>query len=174
MMNEKMADGKITKACKIIIYDEYNNEIKADIDTDRLASMLVWKEESARRKKLKQANKFLTANFGEKIMIFQDILKKACKELTLEELKIFNYLIAICDFENWIHISQKDVATELSTQFQNVSRAIKGLSQKGYVEIIKKDRSNYYRINPEVAWKGSFDKWKNIIELKPSAPKSNK
>ncbi len=170
-MKENTVPERKNKSCKIIIYDEYNNEIKADIETDRLASMLVWKEETKRKKKLKQDNKYLTDLHGEKIMIFQDMLKRATKELTLEELKVFNYLIAICDFENWINISQKELATELSTQVSNISRAIKGISQKGYVEIIKKNNSNYYHINPEAAWKGTFENWKKVIELKPGTKK---
>lgn len=166
-MKENIIPDKKNKSCKILIYDEYNNEIKADIETDRLASMLVWKEEATRKKQLKQANKYLTQHYGEKVMIFQDVLKKASKELTSEELRILAYLMSVCDFENWIHLSQKEIGDEIEIQVPHISRAIGGLSKKGYVEIIKKNRSNYYRINPQVAWKGSFDNWKKVIQLRP-------
>lgn len=122
--------------------------ITREVSEDDLVKMLVWKDKTKRRKAIKLM-------YGEKIMIFQEILKKAVKELKGDELKVFNYMLGIMDFENWINISQKDMAMEIGMHKVNVSKAIKGLREKGYIEVIKKGRENYYRINPEMAWKGN-------------------
>ena len=46
-------------------------------------------------------------------------------ELGLEGIVVFNSLMARLDFENFIQVSQKDIANELSMQPSNVSRAMK-------------------------------------------------
>ena len=87
-------------------------------------------------------------------MIFQEMLKKAIKELTSDEYKVFGYMLSVMDFKNWIHISQREMAKEVGFDERRTRRAIKGLKDKGYIEVYKKGRENYYRINPEIAWKG--------------------
>jgi biotin operon repressor len=121
--------------------------ITREVSEEELVKMLTLKDTKKRRRAIKEF-------YGEKVMIFQEILKKAVKELKGDELKVFNYMLGVMDFENWINISQKDIAKEIGIHKVNVSKAIKGLKEKGYIEIIKKGRENYYRINPEVAWKG--------------------
>ena len=121
--------------------------VNKEVSEDEIVKMLVWKSTKKRRKTIK-------AIYGDKIMIFQDILKKAIRELKNDELKVFNYMLGIMDFENWISISQKEIAKEIGFDERRVRRAIKGLKDKGYIEIIKKGRENYYKINPQIAWKG--------------------
>lgn len=159
---------------EIVIFDNYTGEIKANTNSDSLSSMLIWKEQYKRNKQLKAYNKALTDYFGEKIMVFQEMLDKASEELGFEELRMLTCLIAKCDFENWIHISQKELADKFKTKTSSISRAIKHLSEKGYIQIIKKNGTNYYRINPELAWKGTFENWKKIIELNPKTGKKRK
>ena len=126
---------------------ETGEYISKEISEEELVAKLEWKDRSRHRKIIRQY-------YGEKIMIFQAILKKAVKELSNDELKVFNYMLGIMDFENWIHIPQKEIAEDIGLHKVNVSKAIKGLEKKGYIEVYKKGRSNYYRINPEIAWKG--------------------
>lgn len=167
-----MNQGK-KEAFKILLIDEYKNEIVADTDTASLSSMLVWKQEYKRQKQLKSTNKALTDYYGEKLMVFQDILKRASKELSSEELRVFNFMLAVCDFENWINLSQAEIGKEMEILPQNIYRAIKGLANKNYVEVIKKGRNNFYRINPEMAWKGSLDTWKKVVEIRRIDPKKS-
>lgn len=159
---------------KLVLFDEYTGDIKFDTDTNSLAGMLVWKQNYKKNKDLKSYNKFLTEYFGEKVMIFQEMLDKASEELGFEELRMLTCLIAKCDFENWINISQKELAEKFKTKTSSISRAIRKLSLKGYIQILKKNNTNYYRINPEVAWKGTFENWKKVIELKPRISKKDK
>ena len=136
----------------VIVKVEYLNVetgeyISKEISEEELIAKLEWKDRSRHRKIIKQF-------YGEKIMIFQAILKKAVKELSNDELKVLMYMLGIMDFENWIHIPQKELAKDIGFDLRRLQRALKGLKEKGYIEVYKKGRSNYYRINPEIAWKG--------------------
>jgi len=133
---------------RIIFFEETTGEIYAGVDLEQIAKMLVWKENRDRRKAIR-------AFYGDKIMIFQEMLKKAVKELRNDELKVFNYFLGVMDFENWINITQKEIAKDINFDLRRTQRAIKGLREKGYIQVIRKGRENYYRINPNVAWKGN-------------------
>jgi len=141
-MNEKNVIVKIE-----YVDVETGEYISKEIKEDELVAILDWKNKKRSRNIIKQF-------YGEKIMIFQAILKKAVKELSNDELKVFNYMLGIMDFENWIHIPQKDLARDIGFDLRRLQRALKGLKEKRYIEVYKKGRSNYYRINPEIAWKG--------------------
>jgi len=140
--------GKAVKNLKITYYDQDTGEILAETDPEELVKKLEWKE---KRKRSKAINEF----YGGKVMIFQDILKKAVKDLTEGELRVLNYMLGIMDFENWINIPQKQIAKEVGIHPVTISKITKRLAEKGYIEIYKKGRENYYRIRPEVAWKGT-------------------
>jgi len=140
--------GKAVKRLEITYYDKDTGEILASVDPEELVKKLEWKD---KRKRSKAINEF----YGGKVMIFQEILKKAPKELTEGELRVFNYMLGVMDFENWINIPQKQIAKEIGIHPVTVSKIVKQLAEKGYIEIYKKGRENYYRIRPEVAWKGT-------------------
>ncbi len=160
-MEEKKLSGS-----ELVIFDKYQDKILVHTDTDSLTSLLVYKNEQKRKYQIKKYNAILTSQYGEKLMIFQHILKKAAIELKSDELRILNYMFAVCEFENWIHISQADISKEMGIRVPHISKALKGLKDKGYLEVIKKSNTNYYRINPEVAWKGSMEEWHKVIEFK--------
>jgi len=150
-----MGDLKVVFRAEYIDVDtgEY---ITREVSEDELVKMLTWKDTKRRRKVIKE---FL----GDKIMIFQRVLGKARKELNGTELRVFLYMLEIMDFENWINIPQKEMAKELEISTRLVKSAIKGLREKGYIEVYKKGRENYYRINPEIAWKGDEKSHLKII-----------
>ena len=148
-MKVKVIDGKVN----IQVCDNTTGEV-IDISSniEDLAKMLVFKEVSKRTKQIRNQVKYY---YEGKIMIFQKMLGRARKELNGMELKVFLYFLEIMDFENWIHITQKEMAKDIGIAQRNVQLAIKGLKEKGYIEVIKKGHENYYRVNPELAWKGS-------------------
>ena len=100
------------------------------------------------------------------IMSSQEALELLAKdkELTGETLRVLLFLMAHLDFENWIQITQSEIAKNLSLQKQNVSRAIIALEKK---EIIlrgpKIGKSYAFRLNPDFGWKG---KVKNLDEFR--------
>ena len=65
-----------------------------------------------------------------------------------------DYLCGKLDFENFIHVSQKDIAAHLGVQRPRITEAINKLVERG---IIAKGPSvglaNSYRLNPTHGWK---------------------
>ena len=98
-------------------------------------------------------------------MTFQKSLEEIAKDpdLTGEHLRIFMYLCARLDFENWIQQSQKEIAEALGLQKQHVSRAIRMLTQKQIISVERKgsSTSKCYRLNPHYGWRG---KVRNLTE----------
>lgn len=88
----------------------------------------------------------------------QDTLKKVNAErraLGLEGIVVFNALMARLDFENYIQVSQADIASEVDMKRPNVNRAIKRLEELGFIrQGPKVGRSFTYQLHPELAWKG--------------------
>lgn len=77
------------------------------------------------------------------------------KELCGEPRRVLDYLMGQMDFENFIAIEQKTIASELQMHKVNVSQAIKKLVLKGIVEKGPKlGKSWSYRMNLFYAWKG--------------------
>lgn len=76
-------------------------------------------------------------------------------ELGLEGIVVFNALMARLDFENFIQVSQKEIADELDMRASNVSRAIKRLDGLGFIRRGPKvGRSHTLQLHPSLAWKG--------------------
>jgi predicted transcriptional regulator len=77
------------------------------------------------------------------------------------------YLFGRLDFENWIHVSQTEIAEILNMKRQQISRAIKLLEKKGILlRSPKIGRSYGYRLNPYYGWKDKSNKLQNArLEL---------
>ena len=104
------------------------------------------------------------------------------KVLGEEGFAVFCAVASRLDFENFIQISQVQLARELGMSAPNFSRAMKRLAA---LEIIVKGPkvgvSQTYRMNPSVGWKGSARNhfsalqeakkmgWK-VIENEPELP----
>ena len=77
------------------------------------------------------------------------------RELGLEGIVVFNALMARLDFENFIQVSQVDVAKELDMQPSNISRALKKLTDLGFIRRGPKVGKSYtLQLHPDLAWKG--------------------
>ncbi len=90
-------------------------------------------------------------------MAFQDGLIEIAKdgELTLEHKNVLFYLFGQLSFENYLHISQKDIAEALKIDKANVSKAMKLLIAKGIIlDGPKVGRMKSYRLSPDLGWKG--------------------
>lgn len=83
------------------------------------------------------------------------LLNRQRKLLGLEGLVVFNALMARLDFENFIHVSQREIATEVEMAPSNVSKAIAKLEELGFIRRGPKvGRSFTYQLHPEMMWKG--------------------
>lgn len=77
------------------------------------------------------------------------------KDLGLEGMVVINALMARLDWENFMQISQTEIAEELDMRPSNVSRAIRKLLDLGFIKAGPKvGRSYTYQLHPELAWKG--------------------
>ena len=100
------------------------------------------------------------------IMNSQDALELLATDNDLrgEAYKVLLLLMARLDFENWIQITQTEIAEKLKIKLPNVSRAISLLENK---QIIlrgpKLGRSYAFRLNPDFGWKG---KVKNLNDYR--------
>jgi DNA-binding transcriptional ArsR family regulator len=85
-------------------------------------------------------------------------------DLKGEAYKVLLLLLARLDFENWIQITQKEIAEKLKMKLPNVSRAISLLEEKGIIlRGPKIGRSYAFRLNPHYGWKG---KVKNLNDYR--------
>jgi biotin operon repressor len=102
-------------------------------------------------------------------MTNQDALQAIAKDkdLTTEPYRVLMILLGRLDFENWIHVSQTEIAEILNMKRQQVSRAIILLEKKGILlRSPKIGRSYGYRLNPYYGWKGKSNKLQNArLEL---------
>jgi DNA-binding transcriptional ArsR family regulator len=103
------------------------------------------------RKKIAQGGWFV---------MFQSFLRQLArdKDLTGQDHRVLNLMLAELDWENWVQIPQRAIAEELGMPQPKVAKSIKKLSQKGIIEVVRDGRSNRYRINPELVWKGKYAK----------------
>ena len=72
-----------------------------------------------------------------------------------EQERVFLKLLSKVDFDNYLRISQTEIANELNMKQPHVARAIKGLKEKGIiVEGPRAGLNKTYRLNPYIAHKG--------------------
>lgn len=97
------------------------------------------------------------SSFQRHITMNQDTMIAMANDLNHEQFRVMFILLADLDYENYIQISQTEVANALNMQKTNVSRAIKNLLLKGIlIEGRKVGRSKTYRLNPSYGWKGTI------------------
>ena len=79
------------------------------------------------------------------------------RDITLEIYRVFMYLNARLDFENWFVVPQTEIANHLKMKPQNVNRAIKKMEALGIVlRGPRVDRCYAWRLNPNAGWKGKI------------------
>ena len=104
---------------------------------------------------------------GHWVATFQDGLAWMAKQedMTGEQWRVFAYLVSRLDFDNYLKVSQKDIAEELRMQKSHVSRAMKGLAELDIISVgPMAGRSKTYRLNPRIAHRGAKNYQQTIIE----------
>lgn len=132
-----------------------DNKIKqVNSDTGEvLDGVLVWMP----KKRVSPFERHFTMN--------QDALKILANKLNYEQFRVLMMLMADLDYENYIQITQQDIADSLDMQKSNVSRAVKGLLELQIVlEGPKVGRSKTYRLNEQFGWKGSVSNHKKALK----------
>lgn len=104
------------------------------------------------------------SSFQRHFTMNQDTLLLIANKLNHEQTRVCLALLAHLDYENYIQVSQIDVATSLNMQKSNVSRAVKALVEKEVIlEGPKVGKSKTYRLNPNFGWKGTVSNHKKAL-----------
>ena len=93
------------------------------------------------------------------MMTFQDALRvlAADRELTATQLRVLLYTMGRLDFENYIHLSQAEIARELGVKRPNVTTAVGALVRKRILlQGPRVGRVSTLRLSPDLAWKGRY------------------
>jgi hypothetical protein len=77
------------------------------------------------------------------------------RELTLEPNRVLHYLLGKLDFDNFIHIKQKEIGEALGLDKSNVSKAMTLLKRKGIILIAPYKGVRCYKLNHFYGWKGN-------------------
>jgi hypothetical protein len=94
----------------------------------------------------------------------QAALLTIANELSHEQVRVLMALLAELDYENYIQVVQADIASALSMQKTNVSRAIKHLVEFGVLEEGPKvGRSKTYILSRQFGWKGTVSNHKKAL-----------
>ena len=89
--------------------------------------------------------------------MYQEMISNIADEkLSYEEYRVFLKLLSRVDFENYLTVSQGELAQELGMKQPNIARAIKGLcNRKVIIEGPRAGLNKTYRFNPYIAHKGA-------------------
>lgn len=78
------------------------------------------------------------------------------RELSLNHHRILHYLFGKLDFDNFIHIKQKEIGEALELDKGNVSKAMTLLKRKGIILEAPYKGVKCYKLNHFYGWKGSI------------------
>ena len=104
---------------------------------------------------------------GHWVATFQDGLAWMAKQeaMTGEQWRVFAYLVSRLDFDNYLKVSQKDIAAELKMNPKAVSRAMRGLRELDIISVgPMAGRSKTYRLNPRIAHRGAKNYQNTLVE----------
>ena len=85
------------------------------------------------------------------------------KELSGNDLRVLLAIIGNLGYENKINISQQELGEQLDIHQTSISRSLKKLTSKGYLQIIDIiGRQNIYQFNPNVAFRSRAKNYKDL------------
>ena len=147
--------GKEEVMENLLVIDSQTGEITVDMQTEAVIVIPV-----RRKGKL---------NWKRWFMGFQDFFAQIAKdnELTLADRRVFDYLLSVMDFDNYVSVPQDEIAKELGISDRTVRRAINKLRKKNILLVKRIGRHNAYMLNPEAVWKGRVNDYKSkVVEFK--------
>jgi DNA-binding transcriptional ArsR family regulator len=99
---------------------------------------------------------------------FQQIFKLIASndDLNGSDMRVLMLLLARLDFENYIRVTQKDIAHTTKIKQPHVSTALTKLLKLNIIEKVSQGNLKAYRLNPSYAWKGSIKNLKEETKLR--------
>jgi biotin operon repressor len=91
------------------------------------------------------------------------------RDIGLQTMRVFIYLNARLDFDNYIHLKGAEIARELGIGRSHVSESLRKLKDLG---IVLTGPEGTYRLNPNAGWKGKVrnlrgEMTRNVIPFRP-------
>lgn len=136
---------------QLCVIDAGTGEIVEEYSTDAVIVIPV------RRKHLPSCRRWFMGFQGFFLKIAKD------RELTLSDRRVFDYLLSVMDFDNYVSVPQNEIARELGISTKTVRRAIEKLKKKNILIVKRVGRYNAYMLNPEAVWKGKIKSYKDKI-----------
>jgi biotin operon repressor len=107
---------------------------------------------------------------GEPFMLmFQNALVEVSKNraLTGTDRRVLFYMIGVMEYENLVRLTQRQIAEELQSSQQEVSKSIQKLYDEGYLMIDEIYGSAYiYKISEDLVWKGKTENREKVTARK--------
>lgn len=101
------------------------------------------------------------------IMLHQDKSQAIAQDRSLDgtDLRVYLYLVGLLDYENYIPMTQTQVAEQLRLRYQHLNRSVRKLVDREVLEegpSIGRIRS--YRLNPEYGYKGKVTNLQKTLQ----------
>jgi predicted transcriptional regulator len=103
------------------------------------------------------------------------------KDITINDFRVLTVLFGRLEYENWLYITQQEIADQLGLQRPNVTKCLKKLIDKGIIlKGSKLGKVNGYRLNAYYGWRGritkeyqsTYEKHSKLIQF-PQLPSSS-
>ncbi len=106
--------------------------------------------------------KYLKRNYG-RYFLEEMVDIASNRDLNGTDLRVLLCIIGNLEYENILNISQKKLGEILNIKQQEVSKSVKKLLEKEYLQIIDKiGRQNIYQFNPNIAFRSRAENYKNL------------
>jgi DNA-binding Lrp family transcriptional regulator len=94
------------------------------------------------------------------MLMFQNALVEVSKNraLTGMDRRVLFYMIGVMEYENLVRLTQRQIAEELQSSQQEISKSIQKLYDEGYLLVDEVYGSAYiYKISEDLVWKGKTE-----------------
>ena len=100
------------------------------------------------------------------LMVIQSAEFLLAQRLNKSEYHVFGFMRSMSQWNNQINVDIKVIAASIGMSDRTVKTAISKLEELNVIRVIKSPldaRRNIYEINPQSSWKGTMEKYKEIM-----------
>jgi len=140
------------------------------IDVIQIQSTIVSKFEEVGKSALVNVNIFNTKKGAIKepfLLVIQSAEQIILKILNKTEFQVFAFMRSYTQYNNQISLDIKLIAASLGMSERSVKRAIIKLETYNILKVIKHPldaRRNVYMLNPQSTWKGTAERYKEVMK----------
>lgn len=101
------------------------------------------------------------------LMVIQSAEFLLAQRLNKSEYHVFGFMRSISQWNNQINVDIKVIAASIGMSDRTIKTAISKLEELNVIKVIKSPidaRRNIYEVNPQSSWKGTAEKYKEVME----------